>query len=78
MKSDSYSGTLLSSLENTVSKVFFQVHPCENEQNWNSGYAEACGFPCGDPHTTFYEWKEGTLEHEAFLCDSCAKSLGVL
>jgi hypothetical protein len=73
----SYSGTLLSSIENTVSQVS-QVHPCENEQNWNGGYDVASGFPCGDPHTKFYEWKEGLLEHEAFLCDSCAKDLGVL
>lgn len=75
-----YSGSLLNSLETAVTKVTEQNKPrCENEQVWN-GVDFSHGqnaTPCNAPNAEFYKWNEGGLEHEAFLCGSCADSLGV-
>ena len=73
-----HSGNIISDLEVAVTKVTEQNKPrCQNEIIQNHGFDPCSATPCNAPNAEFYQWTDGGLDHEMFLCGSCADSLGV-
>lgn len=78
IQSLAHDGSTFSALEDLVTEVTTHNKPrCEREYIQNYGFDPCSATPCNAPNAEFYEWNEGGVSKEAYLCGSCADALGV-